>query len=145
MYKYILTVLLGTYSLLGFPQSIVAVKPPIPLTPTEHIEKIFGDKAQIMKAIFMAESHLNVRSVGYNCHYYTKDGKRYSDSCKKEDRPKAWSVDCGIAQINTKGQVCPEHLFVIENNLAIAKQKLDTQGLKAWNVYTSGKYKKYML
>lgn len=97
-----------------------------------------------MTAIFKAESGLNVKNVGYNCHYYNKNGKRYSDSCKKEDRPKAWSVDCGIAQINTKGQICPEHLFIIENNLAVAKQKLDTQGLSAWNVYTSGAYRKFL-
>ena len=150
-------ILLAMCSLMVRPQSIVAVEPPIPpkpLTTTEHIQKVFGDKAPLMTAIFKAESSLNTKNVNWNCHYYKivinqktgkEENKRYSTSCKtKAERVNAWSVDCGIAQINHRGKVCPEHLFKIENNLAIAKQKLDTQGLKAWSVYTNGTYKRFL-
>ena len=110
-----------------------------PYTASQHISRIFGDQAPLMTAIFKAESGLNPQAKGYNCFY---EGK--SKACKIEDRPNAWSVDCGISQINTRGTICPAKLLDVEYNLLQAKKKLDTEGLGAWVVYTQGKHLKYL-
>lgn len=110
----------------------------------DKIQDKFGENAVKMSAIFMAESGMNSKAVGYNCMYLNEEGKPYSRRCDIPDRSKAWSVDCGIGQINHKGNKCPEESFDIDYNLELAKKKLDTEGLGAWVVYKTGVYKKYL-
>lgn len=101
---------------------------PVILTFDQQLEQVFGDKAHLMKAIAMAESNLEEKQRSPNRR---QDGS-------------TWSVDCGVLQVNVKGNKCPEHLLTIEGNLKEAKKILDTQGLKAWVVYKTGVYKKYL-
>ncbi len=119
-----------------------------PMTAEQYIEKIFGSKAEIAKAVILHESGNNLRAMNWNCWYYRtgSDGivRRYSTFCKKPDRPKAWSVDCGIAQINVRGRYCPEHLFTLEGNMGAVEKIYKTQGLNAWVSYKTGAYKKFL-
>lgn len=111
----------------------------------ELVKHFFADDHETMLAIFMAESRLNPEAKNWNCQYVNASGKPYSTSCKTvEDRTRAWSVDCGVAQINTRGKECPEELYDPVYNLTVASQKLDSEGLRAWSVYTNGSYKKYL-
>jgi len=146
-------VLLATLSLLAIGTKGVAEAPNIPYaqkTFEEQVQETFKDDYQIMMAIFKAEGGIDkngkpkLEAKNYNCFYYNEKGKRYSTYCKKEDRQKAWSVDCGIAQVNVKGQICPTRLVTIEGNIESAKKIKDEQGFEAWVVYKTGKYKKYL-
>lgn len=110
----------------------------------KYIDDIFGENAKIATATLMHESGLILDNIGYNCHYYNKDGKKYSTSCRIEDRPKAWSVDCGIAQINVKGKVCPSKLLTLEGNMEAVEKIYKEQGLNAWYSYKNGYYKKFL-
>lgn len=92
----------------------------------------------------MAESRLNPKAKNWNCWYTDETGKKYSTNCRVEDRHKAWSVDCGVAQINTKGKECPPELYDPIHNLSVASEKLETQGLRAWSVYNNGIYKRFL-
>lgn len=118
------------------------------MTVDQYIEKIFGAKAEIAKAVILHESQNNLRAINWNCRYPIKqaDGsiKYRSTFCKKEDRHLAWSVDCGIAQINVVGKYCPSHLFTIEGNMLAVEKIYKTQGLDAWVSYKTGAYKKYL-
>lgn len=127
-------------SLLGQPAKGSDEAPPKIKTVDEHIVEIFGAKAKIAKAVFIHESEgMKLDAVNYNCYY----GGR-STFCKKEDRAKAWSVDCGLAQINVKGTVCPKSLLTLEGNMKAVEKIYKTQGLNAWVSYKSGAYKKFM-
>lgn len=114
-----------------------------------HIEEVFGKDSKVATATLMHESGLVLNKKGYNCHYYKTNKKgvliRYSRACDTADRHLAWSVDCGIAQINVKGQVCPPKLLTLEGNMEAAKKIYETQGLNAWYSYKSGAYKKFLL
>lgn len=117
----------------------------VPLTFEQHIERIFGENAVVASAVLTHESSLNLEAKNWNCFYTNPEtGKRYSKSCKKEDRHLAWSVDCGIAQINVRGQVCPSKLLTLEGNMEAVERIYKTQGLRAWVSYTSGAYKKFL-
>ena len=130
------------------PGPLIAVAPDMKLAdkPVEQIvEHYFGEDSKLMTAVFMAESHLNPVAINWNCTYLNDKGKTYSTSCKKSDRIRAWSVDCGVAQINVRGKECPKILFDPVENLRIAKvEKYDKQGLKAWSVYNNGSYLRYL-
>ena len=116
-----------------------------PLTFEQHIERIFGENAIVATAVLTHESSLNLKAKHYNCRYVNEvTGKTYSTTCKKGDSQKAWSVDCGIAQINVKGLVCPEKLITLEGNMEAVERIYKEQGLKAWVSYTTGRYKKFM-
>lgn len=110
-----------------------------PLTVEEKICAVFGEDCKTMIAIFKAESGLKADAIGYNCMY---EGK--SAVCKPEDRHLAWSVDCGIAQINHRGKVCPAELLEVNNNLEVGKKILNTQGLMAWSSFKAGKHLKFL-
>lgn len=99
------------------------------------IKKTFPEDHETMLAIAKAESRMVATAQNWNCHYYRTDGSRYSTSCKPEDRGKAWSVDCGVFQINMPGKVCDPALFEIEHNMKVARKIYDTQGLTAWVTY----------
>lgn len=109
------------------------------------VAHFFPENPKTMTAIFMAESSLNEEAVNYNCHAY-KNGHKYSDSCKMLgiDPGKAWSVDCGISQINVKGNTCPKELFNPVTNLSRAVEKYEKEGLNAWVVYKNKTYKKFL-
>src|ERR1035437_2156717 len=104
LYKVIVSLVI-TFSLLGFnPQRLSETELQItPITLEQYVQSIFGSKTKIALAVFKHESNLKLDSINYNCRY---NGK--STFCKKGDIYKAWSVDCGIAQINIKGNICPK-------------------------------------
>lgn len=121
------------------PQRITEV--PLKIAPTvqEQVKQIFGNKAKVALAVFKHESGLNVNAINYNCIY---NGK--STFCKKKDISKAHSVDCGIAQLNFLGKICPTESLTVEGNLATAKKMYDERGFTPWVSFTTGRYKKFL-
>ena len=118
-------------------------KKPKNFSPSSGIEKLiykyFKDDYQTAKAVFTAESQLNETAQGWNCRY----GK-ISRACEETDRAKAWSVDCGIAQINVAGTVCPQELFNADNNLQVARNKYEARKWQPWSAFTSKSYLAFM-
>jgi hypothetical protein len=104
----------------------------------------FDEVGQDFIAIFTAESGLNPKAVNYNCEYQ-ENGKMVSRSCSEADRGRAWSVDCGIAQLNFAGTKCPETAFDPMWNVRMAKIKFDRQGRNAWVSSWDDNYKKYLV
>ena len=129
------------FSLLALPQRTSSGEIEIqkPKLQEDYIKEIFGDKAKIATAVLMHESNMKLNAINYNCRY---DGK--SKSCKKGDEAKAWSVDCGIAQVNVRGQICPKHLFTLEGNMKAVERIYKEQGLNAWVSYKTGRYKQFL-
>jgi hypothetical protein len=111
--------------------------------PSDSVEELiynyFKDDYQVAKAVFTAESGLKETAQEWNCRY----GKE-SRACAPGDRGNAWSVDCGIAQINVLGKVCPKELFDPSHNLQIARQKYETRRWQPWSQFKNGNYKKYL-
>jgi len=105
----------------------------------EVIYAYFQDDYKTAKAVFTAESGLNSNAQGFNC-YYEKAGKTVSEACRKGDEDRAWSTDCGIAQINVAGKVCPLELFDPNHNLEVARQKYEARKWQPWSAWKSGKY-----
>ena len=138
MFKNITILILVLGSLVVQPQSLNAGEEIIK-TQEQYIQEIFGAKAKIATAVLKHESGMKLDAVNYNCRY---DGR--STFCKKGDKAKAWSVDCGIAQVNVKGTVCPEHLFTLEGNMKAVEKIYNEQGLNAWVSYKTGAYKKFL-
>lgn len=115
------------------------------MTFDDYMDHIFGEKADIATAVLKHESSLNLKAKHYNCRYINPNtGKLYSTSCKKEDIAKAWSVDCGIAQVNVKGTICPSTLMTLDGNMVAVEKIYNEQGLNAWVSYTTGRYKKFL-
>jgi hypothetical protein len=142
--KNIMVTIVLLFSLLGLPTKDSANEPEItqPPTPTfeQEISRIFKDKSNIALAVFEHESNGgDIDAKNYNCRY---NGK--STFCKKGDEKKAWSVDCGKAQINVKGQVCPPELMTDEGQIKAIERIYKEQGLNAWVSYKSGAYKKFL-
>ena len=102
-----------------------------------------GDE-HIAVAVAKSESGLHSNAMGWNCHYYDAQGKRYSKACNPEDRPKAWSVDCGVMQINHLGKTCPSHLFDPDENIRIGRDMFNSRGFSPWVAFTNGLYLKYL-
>ena len=108
------------------------------------IHQVFGEEGNLAVAIAKAESSLRTDAKGFNCYYWF-NSKRYSGACKPEDREKAWSVDCGVFQINVEGQDCPSELFNAEHNVSVAKTMSETKrGWAHWWTYNTGKYRKFL-
>lgn len=105
----------------------------------KKIENVFGSDSRIAIAVFKSESGLNVRSMNWNCRY-----NGVSQSCRPEDRDKAWSVDCGLVQKNVIGQTCPEELFDADHSLRIAKEMFDRRGFQPWFGFTNGSHIKFL-
>ena len=110
----------------------------------ERIKRAFPEDPETMVATLKAESGLNPKAIGWNCHYFRADGTRYSTSCRPGDQGKAWSVDCGIAQNNVPGKVCPEKMFDVDYSLKLAREKFDQRGFSPWYAFVTGKYKQYL-
>ena len=109
--------------LLVFPQ-VSHAEVSLPRTEAEFIQRyiqfhplvnLFIPDVDTFLEIIRAESNFNPRAMNWNCQY----GKKFT-SCKKQDRDLAFSVDCGLSQINIKSKVCPEYLFNMDINLAQA-------------------------
>lgn len=121
----------------------------------QHFPNHWADFIQIAHA----ESSMQPEAVGYNCWYngkaiYNKDGKlqhatgtvvypskvkdSYSTSCKVPHRKYAWSLDCGLMQLNTKAKECPKE--DLDTHLARAAKLSKEQGKCAWFGYKN--YKK---
>ncbi len=131
-------VLLVVLSLTIYPHRGSADDPVITLE--QHVQRIFGSKAKVALAVFKHESEgLKLNAINYNCRY---NGR--STFCKKGDIQKAWSVDCGLAQVNVKGKVCPKELMTLEGNMQAVEKIYKEQGLNAWVSYKSGAYKKFL-
>jgi len=94
-------------------------------------------------ATFMAESGFRNDAMGWNCIYYD-NGKPYSGACAVQDRGQAWSVDCGIAQLNFKGMECPAEAFNPVWNITMARVKYDRQGIRAWVAYGNELFNKQL-
>lgn len=105
----------------------------------ELIKEKFQDDSEVVSAVFKAESGHRSDAMGWNCYY---NGQ--SKACLPQDRNQAWSVDCGVAQINVIGKVCPEELFDPENNLNVAKKMYESRGLSPWVAWVSGAFKKHL-
>ena len=108
----------------------------------EKIRATFKEEPDTAIAIFRAESGLRPEAQGWNCYY---NGE--SKPCAEGDRDKAWSTDCGIAQLNFPGSVCPAESFNEDWNIAKAyewkylpNKKAGGTGFRAWSVYNSGRY-----
>lgn len=109
------------------------------------IKETFGKDGDLMVAVTIAESHMyGNTAVNYNCEYKRDDGTKYSTSCKKADRHLAWSVDCGLLQINQRGQKCDEEMFDPVKNIERGKEIYDEQGIRAWSAWNNGSYKQYL-
>jgi hypothetical protein len=109
----------------------------------DYIISQFGLQEAVNYAlpIFTGESGLGLTEKGYNCYYYRPAGKKYSRACDVKDRHLAWSVDCGIAQINVRGKHCPAHLYTLEGNIAAAKRLYAERRWQPWIQYTRGHYR----
>lgn len=120
------------------------------------LEAFNGDKVAL--AVAKGESGLDPNAKGWNCYYHKTTGEvltsdeaaktpknlRESKSCKEEHRKFAWSVDCGVWQINSLTKECPEHLMDAEVNIAIAKEMQSKRGWSPWVAYWNGQYKNHM-
>jgi len=102
------------------------------------IRREFGVEGEIALAVFKAESRLKNDAINYNCEGYP------NGICPKGLEHKAWSVDCGIAQINTLGKTCPKELFDPEVNIKKAKEMHSKRGFQPWYTFKDGVYKKYL-
>lgn len=112
----------------------IALSPTPTPRPSEVIYEVarafepFGTDV-VAQSILVAkdESGWRHNAQGWNCMY---DG--VSKPCKKEDRPNAWSVDCGLMQINVKGTVCPVELFDIKTNISKAVAMYEHRKWSPW-------------
>lgn len=119
-----------------FMKPVVVVPEP---TVEDKIKEYFPRNWKTMIAIAHAESHMSMDAVGYNCMY-----NGISKACKKEDRSKAWSVDCFILQRNYPGRkTCPEGV-TIDMHLKESADLSRVQGLQAWVSFQQGTHKKYL-
>lgn len=111
--------------------------------PQNEVERLifetFPEDPETALAITKAESGMNSLAIGWNCRY-----GGVSMACKPEDRGKAWSVDCGLFQLNRMGQACPPETFDIAKNIAAAREMYDKRGWKPWVAYTGGRYERYI-
>lgn len=86
------------------------------------------------------ESGWKSDAQNWNC-WYSADGTvksqktestDVSTSCREQDKPMAWSVDCGLLQINVSGKTCPADLFDPKKNVAKAVEMYKRRGWTPW-------------
>lgn len=143
-------------------EAVVEVKKLDPkLEIVQKIANTFPENPRLMIAVALEESTLNPKATGYNCRYkiststeavydsltgYSIDinkvikdqTKGYvSTFCRKGHNSLAWSKDGGLFGIHNPTQ----EDYIVEVNLEKARAKYDTQGLKAWTSYNTGRYK----
>jgi len=105
------------------------------------IRRAFPEDPHTAVAIAKAESRLKTDSKGWNCYY---NGR--SQACRVEDRESAWSVDCGVMQINVIGKECPKELFDPTHNIEVGRKKYEGRNFTflAWSAYKNQSYLKYL-
>jgi len=96
------------------------------------------EEARTAAAIIQAESKFKPDAKNYNCYYTNKAGKKYSTQCKKGDEHKAWSVDCGVAQLNYHGKICPAWTLDPELNIKKMSDMYSKRGWSPWVTYNKG-------
>lgn len=113
-------------------------------TVEQKIVKHFPRSHKVILKIAQAESKMDENAKNWNC-YYNKDETivyrervkgTHSTSCKPSHRIFAWSIDCGILQMNTKEKECP--VETIDEHLERAATLSRIQGLNAWVAYKTG-------
>jgi len=112
------------------------VSAPEPIRMARIVKEFFVDDYTTALAVFIGESGLNPKAMGWNCQYGD-----VSKACAKGDRHTAWSVDCGLTQLNIIGQTCPDWTFNPRENLKAARAKYDRRGWQPWVAHWSGGYK----
>lgn len=124
----------------------------------QYICEKFGRYCETAIAVFTAESGLNPQAQGWNCWFDRVTGDvsttgswstHRSGACPVTARDLAWSVDCGIAQLNVAGRVCPAEYFDPIWNIDHAYSwKFDNAIYKrtfaAWVAYTTGRHLAFM-
>lgn len=110
----------------------------------------FPEDPKTALAVFKAESRLDPKAINYNCKYWkilaNGSSTPYYTSCKKGDEYLAFSIDRGIAQVNSvhlKGR-SPSVLFDAETNIKEARRIYLSAGWGQWSMYNNGGYKKYL-
>lgn len=101
---------------------------PVIEKPKTTTEKISEKLPKEFLAIARAESGMNPRAKNWNCWY-----GEVSRSCDKADRPRAWSVDCGLFQKNVLGTECPERLFDVDININETASLYESRGFQPWS------------
>ena len=91
-----------------------------PLSIEEKIRKTFPEEPEIMLAIAKAESKLNPHAI----NRANRNG----------------SVDTGLFQINSIHGYSEEFLKNEDNNLKVAREIYDRQGITAWSAYNNGAF-----
>ena len=94
------------------------------------LEKYNWD-VRVMKAIMQAESSCNENATGDTSLTFTQNGRTYG-----------YSVSLFQVRILPGRERCDSHDPT--TNIACAYHVWRGQGYKAWSVYTSGKYLKYL-
>lgn len=97
----------------------------------EKIAFTFKEDADTAIAVFRAESGLRPNAQGWNCSYGV---------CENSDRKNATSTDCGIAQINFPGSICPAESFNEDWNIKKAHEMYTRRGFQPWSAYNAGKH-----
>lgn len=109
------------------------------------------DDSKIALAVLKQESSLNPEAKNYNCFYigdtvyeYRAKGSK-SRSCQSGHEQYAYSVDCGISQINFDGKKqCPDYSFGVDWSLSKMAEIHAERGFGAWVGFTSGAYLAYL-
>jgi hypothetical protein len=102
----------------------VSSSPSPEVTLEDKIRKLFPEDPEVMLAIAKAESGLNTTEV----NRANTNG----------------TIDVGIFQINSVWGYSEAYLKDEDNNLEVAREVYDTQGITAWAVYNNKKYLKYL-
>ena len=104
----------------------------------EKIRAVFVQDSETAIATFRAESGLRASAQGWNCSYGV---------CSIEDRGKSISTDCGVAQLNFPGSVCPAESFNEDWNIQKAyewkylpNKKAGGTGFGPWVAHSTGRY-----
>lgn len=130
---------------IAFLMPVVVTPPP---TIEDKIKAYFPKSWKTVIAIAHAESNMKPHAVNHNCYYKGKTVYKervkgaISTFCKDGHESYAWSVDCGILQVNIKGTTCPD--WTLDEHLKVASELSKKQGLEAWVAYKNGNYKKYL-
>lgn len=109
------------------------------------VRSVYKEEPDKAVAVFTAESGLNPLAKGWNCHYYRDDGSQYSAACEIQDRENAWSVDCGVTQMNVAGKECPAEYLDARWNIEKSHMwKYTPRGWQPWVAEKTGRWLQFM-
>ncbi len=108
---------------------------PIVSTPCElvrqEVSKYSGWDVNTMTAIATAESHCRVDATGDTTITYQQNGRTYG-----------YSLSVFQVRILPGREQCDVHDLVV--NVQCAHSVWQSQGYRAWSVYTNGKYRQFL-